>query len=78
MLDLLLVIVGAAQISPIHVRAQVFAADCARGFAVDFDSKRHAKLLADADCLSQVANAGLAARAKTRLFVSGKPVEVFA
>ena len=67
---------GVAQVGPVNVRAQVFAADCPAGFALNGDSDGFADLLTDTDGLPEIPNRGVAAGAKVGLLYRAKAVEV--
>lgn len=65
---------GVAQVCPIDIRAQFFAADDARRFTLQGDAEIGAELLSSAACLSQVARGGFAAPGVCTLFGGWKVV----
>ena len=64
-----------AQILPINIGAQVFAADFSSGLPLDVDAERFAEKLPDRHPFSEVSDGRVATRRKRRLFVCRHAVE---
>lgn len=67
---------GSTDTGPINIGPQVFAANITKALSLDVDSDRLAKLLTNANGLSQVTKTCLAPKAEASLLVGRKAIEV--